>query len=545
MKSYDNLFIIFVHYLKEQIMFKELKYLNLPEIDIEILSFWKNNHIFEKSISSREGRKSFVFYEGPPSANGKPGIHHVMSRTVKDIFCRYQTLLGKKVNRKGGWDTHGLPIELSVEKELGITKEDIGIKISIEDYNRKCKETVMRFKNEWDEMTLMMGYWVDLNNPYITFENNYIESVWNLLQKIFNKGYLYKGYSIQPFSPAAGTGLSSHELNMPGCYREVKDVSAVALFEVDPSSITEKNQKLGNLNNLRISAWTTTPWTLPSNTALSVGERIEYSIIETFNPYSKEKTHLILARDLVSKWFNSENEVTKTGELSIDPDKNLPYRVLEFTIKGSELAGLKYVPLFDYAVPEDGEAYVVITGDFVSTEDGTGIVHTAPSFGAEDMKVAKKYGIGSLTLVDRQGRFTKEVRDFAHEYVKEAYLSEKEKEAEIKRLGLTKYLSVDERIVIKLKTEGKLFNAQKFAHNYPHCWRTDKPILYYPLDSWFIKVTAIKDRLIDLNKTINWKPEATGSGRFGNWLENLQDWNLSRTYIGELLCRFGEIKKVP
>ncbi|MEO6190878.1 MAG: isoleucine--tRNA ligase [Saprospiraceae bacterium] len=510
-------------------MFKELKSLNLPEIDKEILSFWKNNQIFEKSISSREGRKSFVFYEGPPSANGKPGIHHVMSRTVKDIFCRYHTLLGKKVNRKGGWDTHGLPIELSVEKELGITKEDIGIKISIDDYNKKCKETVMRFKNEWDQMTVMMGYWVDLNNPYITFENNYIESVWNLLQKIFNKGFLYKGYSIQPFSPAAGTGLSSHELNMPGCYREVKDVSAVALFEVDLSSITEKNQQLSNLSNLRISAWTTTPWTLPSNTALSVGERIDYAIIETFNPYTREKTHLIMAKDLVSKWFKSENEVTIAGELSIDTDKNLPYRVLEFTIKGSALAGLKYVPLFDYAIPEDGEAYIVITGDFVSTEGGTGVVHTAPSFGAEDMKVAKKNGIGSLTLVDRQGRFTKEVRDFAHEYVKEAYLSEEEKETEIKRLGLSKYLSVDERIVIKLKTEGKLFNAQKFAHNYPHCWRTDKPILYYPLDSWFIKVTAIKDRLIELNKTINWKPEATGSGRFGNWLENMQDWNLSRT----------------
>ncbi len=506
--------------------YKEIKNLNLPEIDREILAFWKENKIFERSISEREGKKSYVFYEGPPSANGKPGIHHVMSRTVKDIFCRYQTLKGKKVTRKGGWDTHGLPIELSVEKELGITKEDIGKSISIEEYNQKCKETVMRFKNEWDDMTQRMGYWVDLENPYITFENEYIESVWNLLQKIFNKGLLYKGYTIQPYSPAAGTGLSSHELNMPGAYKEVKDVSAVALFEVDLSSVT--NNDLKELENLRISAWTTTPWTLPSNTALSVGENIIYSIIETFNPYTKVKTHIILAKDLISKWFKPENEIQE-GSLEIEDEKKIPYRVLSIELMGKQLEGIRYIPLFNYAQPQDGDAYKVIIGDFVSTEDGTGVVHTAPSFGSDDMRVAKKNGIGSLTLVDSTGRFTSDVTDFQHEFVKEDYLSNEEKESEKNRLGLAKYLSVDERIVIKLKTEGKLFNSQKYAHNYPHCWRTDKPILYYPLDSWFIKVTAVKERLIELNKTINWKPESTGTGRFGNWLENLQDWNLSRS----------------
>ncbi len=510
-------------------MYKEIKILNLPEIDKAILEFWNTNNIFEKSISTRSDKESFVFYEGPPSANGKPGIHHVMSRTVKDIFCRYQTLLGKKVSRKGGWDTHGLPIELSVEKELGITKEDIGKKISIEDYNAKCKETVMRFKSEWDQMTQIMGYWVDLDNPYITFENKYIESVWNLLKQIFNKGLLYKGFTIQPFSPAAGTGLSSHELNMPGAYKEVKDVSATVLFEIDINSISEKNKALAGLENLRISAWTTTPWTLPSNTALSVGENIEYAILETFNPYTKEKTHIIMASELVKNWFKDECLVYSEGDLIMSDDKHIPYRVHEQKLNGDQLEGLAYYPLFNYAVPEDGDAFRVIIGDFVSTQDGTGIVHTAPSFGADDMRVAKKNGIGSLTLVDKTGRFTKEVTDFSNEYVKEAYLSPEEKDRENKRLGLHKYLSVDERIVIKLKTEGKLLHAQKYAHNYPHCWRTDKPILYYPLDSWFIKVTAVKDRLVELNKSINWKPESTGTGRFGNWLENIQDWNLSRS----------------
>ncbi|NOT37553.1 MAG: isoleucine--tRNA ligase [Saprospiraceae bacterium] len=508
--------------------YKEIKSLHLPDIDKEILQFWKDNNIFEKSITSRKGKESFVFYEGPPSANGKPGIHHVMSRTVKDIFCRYQTLKGKKVTRKGGWDTHGLPIELSVEKELGINKEDIGVKISIEEYNQKCKETVMRFKNEWDDMTVRMGYWVDLNDPYITFENNYIESVWNLLKRIYDKGLLYKGFTIQPFSPAAGTGLSSHELNMPGAYREVKDVSAVVLFEIDKKSISEKNQALSQFSNIRISAWTTTPWTLPSNTALTVGEKIEYSVIDTFNPYTKERVKIIMAKELISKWFKPENEI-KEGEIVIEDEKKIPYKVLDLTILGKKLEGLTYHPLFNYDRPIDGDAFRVLVGDFVSTEDGTGVVHTAPSFGSDDMRVAKKNGIGSLTLVDATGRFTEKVKDFAHEFVKEAYLSEEEKAAETKRLGLPKYLSVDERIVIKLKSEGKLFNSQKYSHNYPHCWRTDKPILYYPMDSWFIKVTAVKDRLVELNKTINWKPESTGTGRFGHWLENVQDWNLSRS----------------
>jgi len=507
--------------------YREVKGLNLPEIDKEILKFWAENEIFEKSVSNREGAEHFVFYEGPPSANGKPGIHHVMGRAVKDIFCRFQTLNGKQVLRKGGWDTHGLPIELSVEKELGITKEDIGTKISIDDYNHKCRETVMRFKNEWDDITRKMGYWVDLNNPYITFENEYIESVWYLLKEIYNKNLLYKGYSIQPYSPAAGTGLSSHELNQPGCYREVKDVSAVALFKVDSNSFNDKQKDILP-QSLQIAAWTTTPWTLPSNTALAVGEKIKYCIVETYNPYTFEIQNILLAEDLLTKWFKAEQESTgdHLGEIL---DKKIPFRKIATNIHGAALEGLRYEPLFNYARPTDGDAYRVLLGDFVSTEDGTGIVHIAPSFGADDMRVAKKYGIGSLTLVDRRGKFTEEVVDFPNEYVKEDYLTAEEKASEKARLGIDKYLSVDERIVIKLKKESKLLNSQKYAHNYPHCWRTDKPVLYYPLDSWFVKVTAIKDRMVELNKTIYWKPAATGTGRFGHWLENLQDWNLSRS----------------
>jgi isoleucyl-tRNA synthetase len=507
--------------------YREVKGLNLPEIDKEILKFWAENEIFEKSVSNREGAEHFVFYEGPPSANGKPGIHHVMGRAVKDIFCRFQTLNGKQVLRKGGWDTHGLPIELSVEKELGITKEDIGTKISIDDYNHKCRETVMRFKNEWDDITRKMGYWVDLNNPYITFENEYIESVWYLLKEIYNKNLLYKGYSIQPYSPAAGTGLSSHELNQPGCYREVKDVSAVALFKVESNSFSDKQKDILP-QSLQVAAWTTTPWTLPSNTALAVGEKIKYCIVETYNPYTFEIQNILLAEDLLTKWFKAEQESTgdHLGEIL---DKKIPFRKIATNIPGAVLEGLRYEPLFNYARPTDGDAYRVLLGDFVSTEDGTGIVHIAPSFGADDMRVAKKYGIGSLTLVDRRGKFTEEVVDFPNEYVKEDYLSAEEKASEKARLGIDKYLSVDERIVIKLKKEGKLLNSQKYAHNYPHCWRTDKPVLYYPLDSWFVKVTAIKDRMVELNKTIYWKPAATGTGRFGHWLENLQDWNLSRS----------------
>jgi len=509
-------------------MYREVKGLNLPEIDREILEFWEKNRIFEKSIENREGHQNFVFYEGPPSANGKPGIHHVMARAVKDLFCRYQTLKGKKVIRKGGWDTHGLPIELSVEKELGITKEDIGTKISIDDYNHKCRETVMRYKLEWDEITRKMGYWVDLQNPYITFENEYIESVWYLLSQIYQKGYLYKGFTIQPYSPAAGTGLSSHELNMPGAYKEVKDVSAVALFELKSESYNANQISLFGDRKTKIAAWTTTPWTLPSNTALAVGEKISYSLVDSYNPYTKERVTIIMASDLISHWFKPENQVEKLGELALD-EKHIPYQILISGISGKNLEGIRYAPLFDYAVPQDGDAYRVLLGDFVSTEDGTGIVHIAPSFGSDDMRVARKNGIGALTLVDRQGRFTDEVIDFAGEYVKEDYLTADQKATEKIRLGIDKYLSVDERIVIKLKKEGKLFHSQKYAHNYPHCWRTDKPILYYPLDSWFIRVTAVKDRLIELNKTIQWKPSSTGTGRFGNWLENLQDWNLSRS----------------
>lgn len=509
-------------------LYREVKSLQLPEIDKEISKFWEENKIFEKSVDLREGSEVFVFYEGPPSANGKPGIHHVMGRAVKDVFCRYQTLKGKQVSRKGGWDTHGLPIELSVEKELGITKEDIGTKISIEDYNQKCRETVMRYKNEWDDITRKMGYWVDLNQPYITFENTYIQSVWWLLKQIYNKKLLYKGYTIQPYSPAAGTGLSTHELNQPGAYREVKDVSAVALFEVNSASMNEP-QKETLPDQLYIAAWTTTPWTLPSNTALAVGEKVKYAWVQCKNPYTQEIQNIIIAEDLIHSWFKKENELEKTASWEDNLDKKGGYKLMATSISGASLSGLRYKPLFNYKKPEEGDSYIVVPGDFVSTEDGTGIVHIAPSFGADDMRVAKKYGIGALTLVDQRGKFTSEVTDFAGEYVKEDYLTEAEKETEKNRQQSDRYLSVDERIVIKLKKEGKLLVSQKYSHNYPHCWRTDKPILYYPLDSWFIKVTSIKNRMVELNQQINWKPESTGTGRFGNWLENLQDWNLSRS----------------
>lgn len=509
-------------------LYREVKSLQLPEIDKEISKFWEENKIFEKSVDLREGSEVFVFYEGPPSANGKPGIHHVMGRAVKDVFCRYQTLKGKQVSRKGGWDTHGLPIELSVEKELGITKEDIGTKISIEDYNQKCRETVMRYKNEWDDITRKMGYWVDLNQPYITFENTYIQSVWWLLKQIYNKKLLYKGYTIQPYSPAAGTGLSTHELNQPGAYREVKDVSAVALFEVSSASMNDQ-QKETLPDQLYIAAWTTTPWTLPSNTALAVGEKVKYAWVQCKNPYTQEIQNIIIAEDLIHSWFKKENELEKTASWEDNLDKKGGYKLMATSISGASLSGLRYKPLFNYKKPDEGDSYIVVPGDFVSTEDGTGIVHIAPSFGADDMRVAKKYGIGALTLVDQRGKFTSEVTDFAGEYVKEDYLTEAEKETEKNRQQSDRYLSVDERIVIKLKKEGKLLVSQKYTHNYPHCWRTDKPILYYPLDSWFIKVTSIKNRMVELNQQINWKPESTGTGRFGNWLENLQDWNLSRS----------------
>ena len=492
-------------------MYSEFKQLNLPEIDREMLAFWEREKIFEKSVSQRPADQRWVFYEGPPSANGKPGIHHVMARTIKDLFCRYQTLNGKRVERKGGWDTHGLPIELSVEKELGITKEDIGTKISMEEYNRKCRETVMRYKNEWDDITRKMGYWVDLDHPYITYDNEYIESVWWLLSQLYEKNLLYKGYTIQPYSPCAGTGLSSHELNLPGCYKEVTDTSAVALFKVI------NNDKSGFLfakpdEDLRIAAWTTTPWTLPSNTALTIGPNISYSKIKTLNPYTHQPMSIVLATDLIGKWFGGKNQ----------PD------ILEQAdgISAPQLEGIRYEPLLDFGNPiepligNDGQyaddAYRVIIADFVTTEDGTGVVHTAPSFGADDMRAAKANGIGALTLVDRQGKFKGSVGEFSGRFVKN-YTDD------------PNWANLDVDIAVKLKHDNKALNVAKYAHNYPHCWRTDKPILYYPLDSWFIRASACRERMFELNKTINWKPASTGEGRFSKWLENLQDWNLSRS----------------
>ena len=520
--------------------FKEYKQVDYAQIAQEVASFWENESIFEKSISSRAGKPSFTFYEGPPSANGTPGIHHVMARTIKDIFCRYQTLKGKQVHRKGGWDTHGLPVELQVEKELGITKEDIGKKISIAEYNQKCRETVMRFTDQWEQMTMQMGYWVDMDNPYITYENDYIESVWNLLKKLYDKGLLYKGYTIQPYSPAAGTGLSSHELNMPGTYKDVKDTSLTAQFKVIANERSAALfAKIEQGTALYILAWTTTPWTLPSNSALTVGKNIDYALVKTFNPYTYLPVHVLLAKDLIHKYFNEKGENGDFGTFK-EGDKIIPWQVLG-TVKGSELEGVSYEQLMPYVAPltDASAAFKVIIGDFVTTEDGTGVVHTAPTFGADDFRVAAQNGVPAILvkdsegkevpLVDRQGKFVKEVTDFAGEYVKEAYLSDEEKEAERLKQGRDKYLSVDERIAIKLKTENKAFTVQRYEHTYPHCWRTDKPVLYYPLDSWFIRTTAVKDKLIALNKTINWKPESTGTGRFGNWLENLVDWNLSRS----------------
>ncbi|MET3126145.1 isoleucyl-tRNA synthetase [Arcicella rosea] len=516
--------------------FKEYKNLDYGQVADEILKFWQDEKIFEKSIETREGNPTFTFYEGPPSANGTPGIHHVMARAIKDIFCRYQTLKGKQVKRKGGWDTHGLPVELQVEKELGITKDDIGKKISVEEYNKKCRETVMKFTDQWNDLTEKMGYWVDLDNPYITYENDYIESVWHLLKTLYEKGLLYKGYTIQPYSPAAGTGLSSHELNMPGTYQNVKDTSLTAQFKV---KLTGKSGFLfdsADSSNIYILAWTTTPWTLPANSALTVGKNIDYVLVKSFNPYTFEPVNVVLAKDLVGKYFNEKG---KDGDFSKynDGDKIIPWKiVIEF--KGNFLEGIEYEQLMPYVQPES-PAFRVIIGDFVTTEDGTGVVHTSPTFGADDFRVAQQSGIPSIfvkdengkdvPIVNRQGRFVAEITDYANEPVKEAYLSEAEKEEQRIKQGRDKYLSVDERIAIQLKTENKAFNVQKFDHPYPHCWRTDKPILYYPLDSWFIRTTAVKDKMIALNNTINWKPESTGTGRFGNWLENLVDWNLSRS----------------
>lgn len=497
--------------------YPEYKHLNLPQISQEILADWKIRKTFEKSVSTRAGKPSFTFYEGPPSANGMPGIHHVMGRTIKDIFCRFKTLQGFQVHRKAGWDTHGLPVELGVEKELGITKEDIGKSITIAEYNQKCRENVMKFKGVWENLTNQMGYWVDMKDPYVTYDNKYIESVWWLLSQMNDKGMLYKGHTIQPYSPKAGTGLSSHELNQPGCYRNVKDVTAVTQFKVQKSE--KSNFLFENLHgDLFFLAWTTTPWTLPSNTALAVGKRIEYVKVQTFNQYTHQPITVILAKNLLAKFFSEKNADLVMSDYE-HGDKNIPFKVID-TFKGSDLEGIHYEQLLPYAQPEEGDAFRVLIGDFVTTDDGTGIVHLAPSFGADDNRVAKQNGIGSLTLVDTQGRFVSDVTDFAGMYVKDEYYKDGENKPT---------LPVDVQIVIKLKERNLCFKAEKYEHSYPHCWRTDKPILYYPLESWFVKTTAAKEDMVELNKTINWKPASTGTGRFGNWLENLVDWNLSRS----------------
>ncbi|MFD1870871.1 isoleucine--tRNA ligase [Hymenobacter bucti] len=508
--------------------------LDYAKLATDVRAGWDANGIFEKSVSSREGQPTFVFYEGPPSANGQPGIHHVMARAVKDIFCRYQTQLGKQVPRKGGWDTHGLPIELQVEKELGITKEDIGHKISVEDYNQRCRETVMRFKAQWDELTQQMGYWVDLDDPYITFEPEYIESCWALLKKLYDKGFLYKGYTIQPYSPAAGTGLSSHELNQPGTYKDVKDTTIVAQFKVVRDAVSEKLFAGGGEGETYILAWTTTPWTLPANTGLAVGKNIPYVLVSTFNPYTAAPIRVVLAKALVSKYFSEKGAVVPFEGYAEGDKKVLPWRIeAEFT--GADLVGIYYERLFntEAGFPHfEGEenAFRVIVGDFVTTEDGTGIVHISPTFGADDFRVAQLNGIPALMvaddqgklgpIVDRTGRYVAQMGEFGGRWVKN-YDGHDQSGAD--------YKTLDESIAIRMRTNGTAFKTEKYEHTYPHCWRTDKPVLYYPLDSWFIKTTAVKDRLIELNKTINWKPESTGTGRFGNWLENLVDWNLSRS----------------
>ncbi|HEY6954674.1 MAG TPA: isoleucine--tRNA ligase [Flavisolibacter sp.] len=537
--------------------YKEFKHLNLPAIEKEILERWERENAFEKSIQIREGAQPFVFYEGPPSANGMPGIHHVMARALKDLVCRYKTMQGFKVERKGGWDTHGLPIELGVEKELGITKEDIGKKISVAEYNQKCREAVLRYKGQWDDLTQKMGYWVDLGDPYITFTNDYIETLWWCLKELYNKGLLYKSVSIQPYSPAAGTGLSSHELNQPGTYRNVKDTSAIAMFKAVKNNASKFLFDAAGNDELYYLAWTTTPWTLPSNLGLTVGPNIDYVLVRTVNPYTLKPIVVILAKTLVHKYFEEEfrdegdagehiyeatiawldkanasklNEVLKSDverkrfEDYYVKKKNLPFKVVG-TFKGKNLEGLQYEQLLPYeansveairAVTPDANPFKILIGDFVTTEDGTGIVHTAPAFGADDFKVGKKYNIGILTLVDREGKFVNGLGEFSGRYIKDY----KDEEG---------YVDVNVDISVKLKKENRAFKVEKYEHSYPHCWRTDKPVVYYPLDAWFIKTTALRERMVELNKTINWKPESTGTGRFGNWLENMVDWNLSRS----------------
>jgi len=500
--------------------YPEYSQLNLTQIAENVLDLWEKDKTFEKSITNREGKPTFVFYEGPPSANGMPGIHHVISRTLKDLVCRYKTMRGFQVKRKGGWDTHGLPVELGVEKLLGITKEDIGKKITVEEYNATCRREVLKFKDKWDELTQKMGYWVDLKNPYITFENNYIESLWWCLKELYKKGFLYESVSIQPYSPAAGTGLSSHELNQPGTYKDVKDTSVVAMFKAT------KNERLKIENadeEIFFLAWTTTPWTLPSNLGLTVGANIDYVIIKTFNPYTHLPVNVILAKALINKYFKVENENRDFGSYD-ETAKHIPWKKLK-EFKGKELEGLTYEQLLPgeantlekiRGITPGAQPFKVVTGDFVTTEDGTGIVHTAPAFGADDFKAGKKNNLGILTLVDKEGKFVDGVGEFSGRFVKN-YKDD------------PNYTDVNVDISVKLKKENRAFKVEKYEHNYPHCWRTDKPIIYYPLDAWFIKTTAAKDRMIELNNTINWKPASTGTGRFGNWLENMVDWNLSRS----------------
>ncbi|MEY3560354.1 MAG: hypothetical protein RIS12_787, partial [Bacteroidota bacterium] len=508
------------------VKYKEFTGLNLPAIEQEILRQWSEKQAFEKSVSLREGAPSFVFFEGPPSANGMPGIHHVISRTLKDLVCRYKTMQGFQVKRKGGWDTHGLPIELGVEKELGITKEDIGVKISVEEYNKKCREAVLRYKDKWDDITRKMGYWVDLNDPYITFKNEYIETLWWLLSELYKKGLLYESVSIQPYSPAAGTGLSSHELNQPGTYKDVKDTSCVALFNLlnqGPATFLFDAVKGLPSSEVYLMAWTTTPWTLPSNLGLTMGANIEYVLVQTINPYTQLPVNVVLAAALVGKYFKPEGE---NGDFSALDEKTkiFPWKIIT-AFQGSQLEGAVYEQLLPFeanstavieSITPDAKPFRVLLDSFVTTEDGTGIVHTAPAFGADDYKVGKKYGIGILTLVDREGKFVEGVGEFSGRYVKD-YKNQ------------SGYVDVNIDISVKLKKENRAFRVEKYEHSYPHCWRTDKPILYYPLDAWFIRTTAIRDKMVALNKTINWKPKSTGEGRFGNWLENMVDWNLSRS----------------
>lgn len=531
--------------------FTEYKGLDLPTVASEVLDFWKKENIFEKSVTTREGNPPFVFFEGPPSANGLPGIHHVMARAIKDIFCRYKTQKGFQVKRKAGWDTHGLPVELGTEKELGITKEDIGKTISIEEYNEACKKTVMRYTDVWNDLTEKMGYWVDMEDPYVTYKSKYMETVWWILKQIYNKDLMYKGYTIQPYSPKAGTGLSSHEVNQPGSYRDVTDTTVVAQFKVtdahkellfskfydyiSSNNLIHYKLEALDLDEIYFLAWTTTPWTLPSNTALTVGPKIEYALVKTFNQYTFRPATLILAKNLVGKQFGKgffESTEPADFENFKEGDKKFPYQVLA-ECKGADLVDIRYEQLMPLVLPYQNaeNAFRVISGDFVTTEDGTGIVHTAPTFGADDAKVAKEAtpeippmlvldeNGTPVPLVDLQGKFTSHVGEYAGKYVKNEYYSD----------GEAPERSVDVEIAIRLKEENKAFKVEKYVHSYPHCWRTDKPILYYPLDSWFIKISEVKDRMFDLNETINWKPKATGEGRFGNWLKNANDWNLSRS----------------